>query len=64
MNTGLSLELFSREFSSNQFWSTLGFPYMFYTFKLRPQLKLGRSEQEYGDFFSQIAIRLRPAIGF
>ena len=29
--------------------------YIFYTFKLLPQLKTGRSETDKGDFFSQIA---------
>ena len=36
------------------FISNFGFFYMFYTFKLLPHLKIGRSQPAKGNFFSQI----------
>ena len=59
---GVCLKLSDRErfcnifrISGRSFGPKFGFPYMFYTFKLLPQLKIGRSQPELGDFFSQIA---------
>ena len=59
MNMWVSLELSDRE----EFSGTKGedlvliflFPCMFYTFQLLPQFKIGRSEPDKADFFSQIA---------
>ena len=57
---GVSLELSDREkfgdIFREKFGPNFGFPYMFYTFKLLPQLKIGRSQPVEGDFFSQITL--------
>ena len=57
--TGRSFATFSG-FQGEVFGPNFGFPYMFYTFKLLPQLKIGRSQPADGDFFSQIALLAGP----
>ena len=51
MRQGVSLELSDREKFCDIFWTlgrsfgpNFGFPYLFYTFSLLPQLKIGRSQ--------------------
>ena len=60
---GVSLELSDRgkfcdifRISGRSFGPNFEFPYMFYTFKLLPQLRIGRSQPAEGDFFCQIAL--------